>query len=473
MGKLRKIGKKIWRGVKKLGKKIGKAFKGAFKGIGKFLGKLGPIGTFALMIAMPYLGSYIWGGFSSWAGGLSGTFGKIMQGIVKVGDAAIGAYNTITDAIYGTIKKIPGVGDALEGFDRWLDRTRSAMGMEPGSISVMNEKELNTWAGTDAGAQAMGFENASAFKTANPNFFDADGKLTKTGLNFTRGKGVAYEAHLRGRDIFKKVDGEFDFNTYSDNFKNNVLDTDFVKGDISRFGESLQRKGKVTFRTGQPQGTQGSKLQEELAAHKKSLTPDELKAFDVNKEKAWITDYKAKNPLETVFHESRKGFFSTNTLDPTDRTFFDADGKPMYPYDIVDGDVWFEGVGSRYTHQVPVTDADKNIIGYKDVEGSEWGTAAWDATKSTVVSTAGGGAEERTDSSPYFVSSVADPVALEVGSPIDVTAGRGFPNTRIQLDYLDGAFTTSNYDWNQNINGGRYFPQILSLNYLSPQPQNL
>jgi hypothetical protein len=103
MGKLRKIGKKIWRGVKKLGKKIGKAFKGAFKGIGKFLGKLGPIGTFALMIAMPYLGSYVWGGFSSWAGGLSGTFGKIVQGIVKVGDAAIGAYSSITDAIYGTI----------------------------------------------------------------------------------------------------------------------------------------------------------------------------------------------------------------------------------------------------------------------------------------------------------------------------------------------------------------------------------
>ena len=235
MGKIRKIGKKVWRGIKKLGKRIGKAFKSVFKGVGKFLGKLGPIGTFALMIAMPYLGSYIWGGFSSWAGGMSGTFGKIMQGIVKVGDAAIGAYNTITDAIYGTIKKIPGVGDALEGFDRWLDRTRSAMGMEPGSISVMNEKELNTWAGTDAGAQAMGFENASAFKTANPTFFGADGKLTNTGLNFTRGKGMAYEAHLRGRDVFKKVDGEFDFNTYSDNFKNNVLDTDEINGSETKY----------------------------------------------------------------------------------------------------------------------------------------------------------------------------------------------------------------------------------------------
>ena len=455
MGKLRKIGKKIWRGVKKLGKKIGRAFKGAFKGIGKFLGKLGPIGTFALMIAMPYLGAYIWGGFSSWAGGLSGTFGKIVQGIVKVGDAAIGAYSSITDAIYGTIKKIPGVGDALEGFDRWLDKTRSAMGMEPGSISVMNDKELNTWAGTDAGAQAMGFENSSAFRTSNPTFFGANGELTNTGLNFTRGKGMAYEAHLRGRDVFNKVDGEFDFNTYSDNFKNNVLDTDFVKGDISRFGESLQGKGKVIFKTGQPQGIQGSKLQEDLAAHKKSLTPEKLKVFDATAEREWISNYRGN--LETVFHEPKKGFFGQTKLEPTD---------PLYS---TTGDLSFEGVGSRYTHQVPVTDADKKIIGYKDVEGSKWGTAAWKATKSTAASIAGGGAEEGTDPSPYFISSVADPVTLEVSNPIDVTASRGFPNTRIQLDYLDGAFTTNNYDWGQNINGGRYFPHILSLNYLPDQ----
>ena len=53
--------------------------------------------------------------------------------------------------------------------------------IEPFSVKdgkPKTEKELNTWAGTDAGAQAMGVENASAFKTANPTFFGADGKLT-------------------------------------------------------------------------------------------------------------------------------------------------------------------------------------------------------------------------------------------------------------------------------------------------------
>ena len=45
MGKLRKIGKKIWKGIKKVGKKIAKGFKKVFAGVSKFLGKLGPIGS--------------------------------------------------------------------------------------------------------------------------------------------------------------------------------------------------------------------------------------------------------------------------------------------------------------------------------------------------------------------------------------------------------------------------------------------
>ena len=270
---------------------------------------------------------------------------------------------------------------------------------------------------------------------------------------------MAYEAHLRGRDVFNKVDGEFDFKTYSDNFKNNVLDTDFVKGDISRFGESLQGKGKVTFRTGQPQGIQGSKLQEDLASHKKALTSDELQKFD---ERKWISDYREN--LETVFHEPKKGFFGQTKLDPTD---------PMYEYKLGQGggELSFEGVGSRYTHQVPVTDASGKILSYQDVEGSKLGTAAWEATKTTAASTVGGGAEEGTGSAPLYVASVPDPTPLEPRSTIDVTTGRGFPNTTVQLGYLDGIFEATNYDWGQQLNGGRYFPHILSLNYSSPQQQ--
>ena len=120
MGKLRKIGKKIWGGIKKVGKKIGKAFKKVFKGVSKFLGKLGPIGTIGMMIAMPYLGSYLWSSFGTWAGGLQGTMGSVMKGIYKVGNSVMGAYKSVTDAVFGTLKQIPVVGDALEGFDRFF-----------------------------------------------------------------------------------------------------------------------------------------------------------------------------------------------------------------------------------------------------------------------------------------------------------------------------------------------------------------
>ena len=102
MGKLRKIGKKIWNGVKKVGKKIGKGFKKVFAGVGKFLGKLGPIGTIAMMIAMPYIGAYLWQGFGTWAAGLKGTFGTVMKGVYKVGNSVMGVYKNITDAVYGT-----------------------------------------------------------------------------------------------------------------------------------------------------------------------------------------------------------------------------------------------------------------------------------------------------------------------------------------------------------------------------------
>ena len=34
MGKLKKLGKKIWKGVKKVGSKIGRGFKKAFKEVG-------------------------------------------------------------------------------------------------------------------------------------------------------------------------------------------------------------------------------------------------------------------------------------------------------------------------------------------------------------------------------------------------------------------------------------------------------
>ena len=460
MGKLRKIGKKIWRGVKSLGRKIGKGFKKAFKGVSKFLGKLGPIGTFAMMIAMPYLGAYVWSGFSSWAGGLSGTFGKIMQGAVRVGEGVIGAYSSITDAIYGTLKKIPGVGDALEGMDRWLDKTRSAMGMETGSVRVMDDKELNNWVNTESGATALGYDSSAAFKEANPSFFTADNKLTTSGLNFTRGKGMAYEAHLRGRDVFSKVEGEFDFNTYSDNFKNNVLDTEFGKGDISKFGESLQGKGKITFRTGSPQS--GRTFNEEYKKKIATLSDEELKVF-----KPGVGDQAGKSPydvwktsfdnsVQTVYTTPEKGFFGQDKFDITDANY------------KATGDVSFEGVGSRYSHKVPVKDKDGNILGYSTEEGTKLGTSAWKGVKQTALQTMGGEQPVGEGSTPIRYSpTVADTPTLEMPSGT-VPIQPQLPRTQIQLGYLGALNSPSNPQaLGQYMNSGIIMPQLMSLNFAS------
>jgi hypothetical protein len=55
MGWLRKKAKQIGKGIKKLGKSIGKGFKKVFGGLAKAFGKLGPLGSIAMMIMMPYV----------------------------------------------------------------------------------------------------------------------------------------------------------------------------------------------------------------------------------------------------------------------------------------------------------------------------------------------------------------------------------------------------------------------------------
>jgi len=100
MGKLRKIGKKIARGIRKVGRKLK-------KGLGKVakaFGKLGPLGSLALSFILPGVG----GAISNWFGNLpsSNFLVKIVDGIkngasfIKEGVGTV--FNKVTDAIeYG------------------------------------------------------------------------------------------------------------------------------------------------------------------------------------------------------------------------------------------------------------------------------------------------------------------------------------------------------------------------------------
>ena len=99
MGKIKKLAKKIGRGIKKIGKKIGKAFKGVFGGI---TNKLGPLGIIGLMMFMGPAGQ----AFANWGGAAKSGFGNFIKftgdAMNWVGKAPNRAWNGITDMVSST-----------------------------------------------------------------------------------------------------------------------------------------------------------------------------------------------------------------------------------------------------------------------------------------------------------------------------------------------------------------------------------
>lgn len=122
MGKLRKIGKKIGRGFKRIGKK----FKKALGGVAKAFGKLGPLGSIALSFMLPGVGSWI-------AGLPQGNFIKVIaDGIGKAGnfikDGVGKVFNRVTDAIEYGMNKVSGIvpggkGELGTNFRNWVSET--------------------------------------------------------------------------------------------------------------------------------------------------------------------------------------------------------------------------------------------------------------------------------------------------------------------------------------------------------------
>ena len=104
MGKLRKIGKKIGKGIKSVGRKL----KSGFGKIAGAFGKLGPLGTIALSFILPGIGNFLTGMANT--GGVTGFIGDMA---VKIGNAAgavkngVGkVFNRVTDAIEGGMNAV-------------------------------------------------------------------------------------------------------------------------------------------------------------------------------------------------------------------------------------------------------------------------------------------------------------------------------------------------------------------------------
>ena len=135
MGKLRKIGKKIGRGIKKIGKKLK-------KGLGKIaraFGKLGPLGSIALSFILPGVGTWI----SGLAQG-SSFLAPIAKGLVNAGNwikNGVGrVFNKVTDAIEWSMNKVSGIVPGGEGqfgtkFRNWASEVTNGF-IEPSTAGV-------------------------------------------------------------------------------------------------------------------------------------------------------------------------------------------------------------------------------------------------------------------------------------------------------------------------------------------------
>ena len=171
MGWLRKKGRQIGRGIKKAFKGVGKVFNKLFGGLFK---KLGPIGSIALMFFLPGIGQLFSQGLSwvqsgiaklgttGWqgavrtvgetifgqAGSVTGATSTLAGGKAAAGGVSwsptaiaergllgnVGAvHSTVTGAVSHGLKQIPGVGDAYQGFEDWLNQTRASVMGEKGT----------------------------------------------------------------------------------------------------------------------------------------------------------------------------------------------------------------------------------------------------------------------------------------------------------------------------------------------------
>ena len=112
MGWLRKKIKQLGRGIKKVGKKIGKAFKSVLKPFAKIFNKLGPLGSIAMMMILPGLGTALAGWGATLAGG--STFLANMAGTaIKFVGNAINFVATAPQKIFQTITS--GISSAWNG----------------------------------------------------------------------------------------------------------------------------------------------------------------------------------------------------------------------------------------------------------------------------------------------------------------------------------------------------------------------
>lgn len=160
MGFLKKLVKKVGKGIKKVGKSLAKGWKKVWDGVkkvgakvGKVFDKLGPIGHIGMMFLMPYVPVW-WTNLGTWASGLTTSanmfvkgFGYAMKGMYHAGNVAGKVYGTVTGAVKNVLNVLPGgqgigLGDRIGNFfNKSMDFARQTLGL-PDPTSMYTDKSL-------------------------------------------------------------------------------------------------------------------------------------------------------------------------------------------------------------------------------------------------------------------------------------------------------------------------------------------
>ena len=305
MGWLRKIGRKIGKGIKKLGKAIGKGFKKVFKAFGD----LGPIGHLGLAIIFPAFTGF-WGtlgkGISA-ISKLSPAVGKVFQTVYNIGSKVKGVYNSVTGALTNTLKKIPGVGQAMEGLDKFIDRARQMIGIDAGNVPLADKEDVaEYW-------NSLSDKELEQLQLSRTDLF-VDGKLTKFGEDAGRGKLFVEQMSERGFGTVEEIEKGYNFSSdafpslqnkvrmedyaaFSENNLNNLPSS--YKYNFEQKTDSMGRKGEwewVKKPVMTPEGPTGVKVQDFKPVSEIIDTSTTSDSPSLNKATKEILDGTSKTP---------------------------------------------------------------------------------------------------------------------------------------------------------------------------------
>ena len=169
---VKKVTKRIRRPISKLTKGIAKGIvkvgKATMRGVAKIQNKLGPLGSIALAIAMPYA----LGGLSSMTTAAMNSNSVFLQSIGQVGNAIRTGYQATTGFVKAGMKKITssitqGFSNMGKGNNLWSKVSNGAKNLFKGSRAAVQKFKPFTSKGGSVDVKGWGYSPHSDFVTSS------------------------------------------------------------------------------------------------------------------------------------------------------------------------------------------------------------------------------------------------------------------------------------------------------------------